>query len=152
MLVTGGQSTASATVTTVRSYDITGARWATLAPLAIARQRHGCTHFKEGESDRVIVAGGIGTSSVTLDSVEIYDPALNAWTSGPALPLPVSHLELVLVDGAVWAVGGVEGQARTSRSEKIYALRSDLSGWDEAPVDFPGGLVHGAALVFNEMI
>ena len=115
-----------------------------------SRQRHGCTHFNHDGSDKVIVAGGTGDGLLTLDSVEIYDPRLNTWTNGPSLPLPISHLKLFLVSGTVWALGGVEGQARTTRSTKIYSLRSDLSGWDEQAVGFPDGLVHGATLVFNE--
>ncbi len=52
--------------------------------------------------------------------VDVYDPATNAWTSGPAIPPRGTH-GAVVRDGAILVVGG-ESQARGKALAEVLRL------------------------------
>ncbi len=81
--VIGGRSATSAAVTTVERYDPQNDTWATVAPLPTPlRFQHAGAIL-----GRLYVAGGYpGTGSPLTTSVYYYDPASNAWNTGPASP------------------------------------------------------------------
>jgi hypothetical protein len=65
---------------------------------------------------RVLVAGGESTyqssPAITTASVELYDPATNAWSALPSMPGPRSAGAIVtLHDGSPLLVGGTDGKA-----------------------------------------
>lgn len=65
---------------------------------------------------RVLVAGGASTyessPGITTASVELYDPATNAWSALPSMPGPRSAGAIVtLHDGSPLLVGGTDGRA-----------------------------------------
>ena len=50
-----------------------------------SREKHSCSILRNEEKTQIVVAGGygkIGTDTVALNSVEIYDPIDNAWHYG----------------------------------------------------------------------
>lgn len=81
--------------------------WSLLAPMHQGRIEHTATQLRDG---RVLVTGGEyieGTWWHVLDSVEIYDPTSQTWTT--AAPLNDSrsgHTATLLANGKVMVVGG----------------------------------------------
>lgn len=83
-----------------------------------ARAGHSASLLADG---RVLVAGGIGSDGEPLRSVELFDPATGAWTSGPPLAWPRSaHAATVLADGSVLVSGGLDAGGRPLRSTELW--------------------------------
>ena len=59
---------------------------------------------------KMYVAGGrfgLGFDSELTDILEIYDPATNAWTTGPPMPSGVrSGMASIVVNNCLYAIGG----------------------------------------------
>jgi hypothetical protein len=56
---------------------------------------------------RIYVMGGrTHYQGSVLDVVEVYDPATDIWSEHAALPSPVSHHSLSVVDGKLYLIGG----------------------------------------------
>lgn len=114
VLVVGGERKNQTFPTTtsrnsVEIYDPVSATWDAAAPLATARSFHTATLLPDG---RVLVVGGHTwvfwqLNAAVLDTVELYDPAADAWTSGGTLSTPRSgHSATLLADGRVLVAGG----------------------------------------------
>ncbi len=76
--------------------------WQPAAPMLLARQEVAVAEL----DGRIYVLGGIDGTPSFLASVEIYDPATDSWSSGPALPVPLHHTTASVVDGKLYAIGG----------------------------------------------
>ncbi len=100
----------------VERYNAKTGKWREPAQMRTGRTRAQVTLLQDG---RVLVAGGVellsepvdGGYSVTegaaLDSTEIYDPAADAWTSGPRLlRARQGGQAITLGDGSVLVFGG----------------------------------------------
>src|SRR5688500_15015608 len=55
---------------------------------------------------RVYVLGGYAADGATLATVEVYDPAADAWSGGPDLPVAVNHAMAATLDGVLYLAGG----------------------------------------------
>ena len=54
-----------------------------MSDLNIPRFSHGCGVVKRGANEMIIVAGGVGTNLIELDSVEMYKVGVaTSWTLG----------------------------------------------------------------------
>ncbi len=79
------------------------ARWETKAPLVTPRDDFGLATV----AGRIWVMGGTnGEGGNRLDCVEVYDPATNAWTAGPALSAGRSSFRAVALGTTIYAFGG----------------------------------------------
>jgi len=87
------------------------------------------------------VAGGYAPDGATVATVEVYDPAADAWAAGPDLPVAVNHAMAATLDGAVHVAGGYGGDRLPSRQ----AVRLEGDRWRQlAPLPegrAAGGLV-----------
>jgi hypothetical protein len=93
-----------------------------IPPMQTARSFHAATLLNNGQ---VLVAGGLSTSYLALNSSELYDPATNNWTPGPTMladnrPWPKAVLFKV---GRVLVVSFED----PNTSSEIYDLSSN--GW-----------------------
>jgi N-acetylneuraminic acid mutarotase len=78
-----------------------------------------------GTKDKLYVIGGMDDSNDTTTAVAIYDPAADAWASGPALPGKP-------IDGfAASACTLRERVYATTASGFVYRLASDGKAWEE---------------------
>ena len=86
------------------------------------------------DAGRIWVIGGLtGTQAATAtDTVEVYDPAIDNWTAGPALPVRLHHAtavahgdDLLVIGG--WIPRGADLTATTSN--RVFALRE--GSWEE---------------------
>ena len=83
--------------------------------------------------DRVWLFGGIGGDENATAETAAYDRAINTWTPGPKLPLPLHHASAVTYDGEAVVIGGfIPGEELTSeQSDRVYALRG--GSWERLP-------------------
>ncbi len=76
-------------------------------PMSQARSLHSATRLPDG---RVLVCGGsqgLLSAPTTTDTVELFDPASNSWTTLAPLSTPrTAHAAVVLPDGMVVLLGG----------------------------------------------
>lgn len=105
ILVVGGCANASCTSVTAvtKLYDPSNDTWTTGPSLTTGRAKHTATVLADG---RVLVTGGTNGSNA-LNTVEIYDPARNAWTTAtPNMQFArASHAAVLLTNNKVLVVG-----------------------------------------------
>ena len=99
-------STPSAVLSSVLSYDPLLDRFTDLAPLPGPRYRFGATHAQNGD---VWVAGGLASAAndaQQLSSTVVYRAATNTWEAGPDLAVPRSDNCMATVGNTIYAIGG----------------------------------------------
>ncbi len=87
-----------------------------IVEMAVPRATHQATRLPSG---KVLVTGGCsGQCDVTLDAVEVFDPASGGFQSLPPMAVPRnSHAALALEDGRVLVVGGWSDREVTASVE-----------------------------------
>jgi hypothetical protein len=115
VLVTGGATQISDSVTTASVYNPVTETWTTTGPMAFDRQQHTATLLPNGQ---VLVAGGFfGYWLKPLASAEVYDPGTGRWTATPSLKSARgAHTATLLTNGLV-LVAGVGGDPFLSSTE-----------------------------------
>jgi N-acetylneuraminic acid mutarotase len=96
--------------------------WALRAPMPTQRLEMASASL----DGRVFVIGGLSATGVTLDTVEVYDPATDAWTEGPAHPVPIHHPMAAVLDGLLYVAGGYGPSGGATR--RVHRLGPD--GWE----------------------
>jgi non-specific serine/threonine protein kinase len=129
----GGEPTA-APQTRIGKPPPTDSHWRTLRPDPIARvQAAGAIG-----GQRIWIFGGltghkVGSTSAT-NKVEVYDPAIDTWATGPDLPVPLHHAMAVSYRGEHVVIGGwsPRGSDLTgATSDRVYVMTEDH--WKELP-------------------
>jgi hypothetical protein len=113
LLVTGGVDALGAVIASCEVYNPTTNAFTPVASMNNIRAGHAAVTLADG---RVMVAGGTNnytdlTTAITnaVNTVEIYNPATNAWTNAPALGgRRVVPALTLLPNGRVMVSGGVE--------------------------------------------
>ena len=131
--------------------------WTSVNALNVPRFAHGCGVINQGGIVKIIVAGGVGTELDELDSVEIYPvgvfssqswtmgglrsemlpqprvPSINLKVSnmfpGTSLPMAMSRVSSVQVDGSFVLVGG-HSDAFGSQLDTVLAYNTDQDSWE----------------------
>lgn len=122
ILVTGGQLGSGVITHSCEMYTPDTNEWTYTTDEEGARMEHTMNSWAAGENkdqvvgdrgsrqlpgNKVIVAGGIGSSGTALNSAEIYDPDTVDWTeTGPLNAARSGHQSAMLADGRVLVVGG----------------------------------------------
>ncbi|WP_437281094.1 kelch repeat-containing protein [Sorangium sp. So ce375] len=132
VLVTGGLSHIDNTATkTAELYDPMTDTWTPASDMSTSRSQHSATLLDSGD---VLVVGGHGGSSYR-STTEIYHPASNTWSAGPAIIARSLHGATRLNDGRVLIAGG-ENSSGWLRSTQIYSPVSNT--WTTTgPMDQP---------------
>jgi hypothetical protein len=122
VLVAGGFRSSPGQLTSAEIFDPTAdggvGAWSATGSLSTARENHTATLLPDG---RVLVAGGFNSTSFTLSSAEIFDPAANggegAWSpTGSMGTSRYSHTATLLTNGRVL----VAGRPSTNTSAEIF--------------------------------
>jgi N-acetylneuraminic acid mutarotase len=58
---------------------------------------------------KVLLVGGFDKELDIVARVDAYDPAVDAWTALPDMPVALTHANAVAVGGALYVLGGLEG-------------------------------------------
>ena len=91
----------------VLAYQVNNNSWISRAPKPTPVTDAQATLIGE----RIYVPGGAGSDGVVTDVLEIYDPRLDAWTTGANLPGPASQYALASFEGRLYLFGGWDGSA-----------------------------------------
>jgi hypothetical protein len=89
------------------------------------------------------VAGGYAADGTPVDTVQVYDPALDAWSPGPPLPEPVHHAALVSTGDRLYLLGGYIEAAGTP-TDAVRVLDPAAGTWQDGP-SLPAPRAAGAA-------
>jgi hypothetical protein len=92
--------------------------------MAEGRLQAGITLLKEGQ---VLVTGGLGGSDLaSLSSAEIYDPAINVWSTVQEMHSSrAAHTATLLADGKVLVAGGASGSTNQPLGPARPEIRAD---------------------------
>ncbi|MDN5859783.1 MAG: DUF1668 domain-containing protein, partial [Pseudonocardia sp.] len=105
------------------------AAWRAVGDAPIARQFAGSAVV----NGRMWVVGGLTANEATA-AVYAYDVAINRWTQGPDLPIPLHHVMAVNFKEELWVLGGwtpADGNPSGRTSDRVFALRG--GAWVEMP-------------------
>ncbi|SHL27838.1 serine/threonine protein kinase [Pseudonocardia thermophila] len=124
------------------------AAWRTTRDAPIARQFTGSAVV----DGRMWVVGGLTTNEATA-AVYAYDAAIDTWTRGPDLPIPLHHVMAVNYRDELWVLGGwtPEGGNESGRnSDRVFALRN--GAWVEMPKLLRPRVAAAAAVVGDKLV
>jgi non-specific serine/threonine protein kinase len=102
--------------------------WTTIATLP---EVHGAG-FAGSVGGRIHIVGGVGRGGSLATEVLTYDPVMDAWSTGAAIPSPREHVAGFVHDDEIWVVGGRELSLSTNTDVvEIYDPAGD--GWRDGP-------------------
>jgi N-acetylneuraminic acid mutarotase len=148
LYVFGGADEAGRPTTTSLSYDPTANEWRTLSPEPTPRASPGVAAY----DGKIYVLGGIGARNTPV--LEIYDPASDSWSTGPAMAVARDHFVLEEVGGKLIAAGGRIGNAARNL-DTVEILDPVVGAWSfgnplpEARSGIAGAVVDGKVYVFG---
>jgi non-specific serine/threonine protein kinase len=94
---------------------------------------------------QIWVVGGFNSQGQAVNSVQIFSPDHNAWTTGPALPEPVHHAALVLAaNEELFLVGGYADSSFRRPTAAVRRFDPATLRWVDA-VPLPEPRAAGAA-------
>jgi len=140
---------------TVEAYDPALDAWTTCAPHPVARSWAGACAL----NGKLYLVGGYDGSAMVspwLNRLDIYDPATNAWTSGPPIPIfpGVYQHAVVPLGGRVVVFGG----ANASRGlDSIFQFDPATGVWSlgaplpRAMSQFGAAVAGGKAYLFDHL-
>jgi N-acetylneuraminic acid mutarotase len=99
-------------------------------------------HAAEVVGGRLFLIGGLGGWAANVaGSVQIYDPAGDAWTMGPRMPYAAGSVASVEIDGRIYVAGGIVADSTTRQAAVLDPVSMT---WSRLP-DMPLGRNHAAA-------
>lgn len=131
--IAGGLDGARDPIATAYSYDPVMDQWSRLADSEVPKfsnallPLNGKIYSIGGIINNIYKESGKGTNSV-----EIYDPELNKWESGPPLPVPRCEVHGGFVyKGEIYIMGGRENIFPEIAEEEIYKYNPESKQWIE---------------------
>ncbi len=100
----------------------------------------------------IVVAGGLDTSGpaqTAFDTVDIYNPSSNDWTTGPPMPEARHHLQAAAHGGALYVFGGVN--AGWVPQDNVWRLDLAKGRWETLD-PMPEPVAAGAAVTIDDLI
>jgi uncharacterized protein (TIGR03437 family) len=99
--------------------------WTTLTPVPSVRQEIS-TAVLDG---KVYVIAGFNSSGGNTNTVDVYDPQTNTWSSAAPLPIATNHNAAAVAAGRLYAFGGT--------SNRTFVYNPQTNSWsDVAPLRF----------------
>ena len=121
-------------------YEESTGEWTLTSPMKTGRFWHGMVVLGD---NKVIVIGGLNTTSGALSSCEEYDPETDTWSDLPSLPIPLTRFAYgVSEDGNVIVAGGHDGIEKIAQ-DRVFILEKGAEEWKEVssmlfPRGYPG--------------
>ncbi len=149
VFVAGGFNGLTTVTNTAEIYQSTTNAWVPAASMPAGQERAvaAAVQLQDGT---VMVCGGTNQNGI-LDTVLIFNPAANAWTTlAEAMPSPLqSHTATMLTDGRVLVAGGDDGFGETASSFIYDPSKPDGSRWSTASALNNARFGHDATLLPN---
>ncbi|MES2124357.1 MAG: kelch repeat-containing protein [Gemmatimonadota bacterium] len=94
-------------------YDIAAGRW---EPAGSVRNRpaSGNHHAAEVVGGKLYLLGGFGRNAEGL--LQVFDPVIDRWSLGPAMPFATGAAASALIDGKIYVAGGIVGNTTTEQA------------------------------------
>lgn len=122
--VMGGSQFEHNPLNIVQAYDTDQDSWQTnIAPLHEARSNAAAAAF----DGKIYIFGGRKNLNHLVHQVEVYDPASNQWSVISQLPTPREGLCAVVVDTAIWVIGGAGFQTNYNIVELYHPMSNSWS-------------------------
>lgn len=112
----------------VASEPLPVAEWSAGAPAPTALTEVAAAAF----GGQIWVAGGYAADGTHVADVQVYDPALDAWSTGPDLPEPVHHAALVSTGSELYLIGGYV-QPEGIPTAAVRVLDPATGAWRDGP-------------------
>lgn len=118
--IMGGRAFSSgAPLGLVQIYNPASNTWTIGTAMPIPKVQFGAIKAANG---KIYVVGGKASDSNSsgpfFNTVEIYTPGTNTWSTGPVLPRPIGQQTAVKLNDELYAIGGTDGSVRNS----VYQL------------------------------
>lgn len=124
VLAAGGAGDGAQPMASAEVYDPATAQWSPAGDLMTARAGAAAVRLGDG---RVLVAGGnsaLASGSASLDSAELFDPAVGVFTRASAMHAGRADATLTLLaDGRALAAGGASAESSTASAEVFDTAR-----------------------------
>lgn len=126
-LYVAGGTTASGTVqTSLEVYDPVTDTWTLMTPMPTPRSLGGSPAAAVIDG-KLYVAGGIGANSSILDTLEVYDPQTDTWTTLAPMPTARTYLAADQINGVFFVPGGSDGTNVLATLEIFAATQFTLT-------------------------
>jgi hypothetical protein len=126
------------------AFDLLNRQW--LANKA-TRPFVGHHHAAEVHGGKLYLIGGLTGGSEGI--VQIYDPSSNTWTTGASMPWSAGSVSTALIDGVIYAAGGIVTAGYTVSNCAAYDIATDT--WSTLPSMPDSGRNHAAAGTDGEL-
>lgn len=122
-----------------------------VANLPAPRMFHSACVAPDG---KIYVIGGIDPTNEFFNTVFIYDPLKNAWTTGDTLKIKRGTHTAVVVDNKIYVIGGTQTFSNALNSVELYDFDNPGLGWVIAPQALTQArMLHGSAVaLYNKII
>lgn len=117
------------------------APWAAAAPLAIGPTQETSVVAVAG---KIYILGGFNNAAVT-DAVQVFETSTCTYAAGPALPMPVHHINAAVIDGAIVIGGALQGNTFTAVGDTWSWNPATETQWT-IRASMPAGTQRGAAV------
>ncbi len=83
-----------------------GGAWRTLEPMPSARQEISTAVL----NGKIYVIAGFTSTGASTNTVEVYDPTTNSWTSAAPIPILTNHNNAAVAAGKLYTFGGTSNR------------------------------------------
>jgi non-specific serine/threonine protein kinase len=104
---------------------------------------------------RIWLIGGLTGPLQATTEVQVYDPTVHTWGSGPALPVALNHAMVVPYQGTLWVIGGFlsrGGVPTALASARVFIYNKAKNDWTDGPSLHHARAAAAAAVVGNKIV
>ena len=104
---------------------------------------------------RIWLIGGLTGPFQATKEVQVYDPTVRTWGTGPALPVALNHAMVVPYRGTLWVIGGFEsrpGVPTAVASPKVFMYNQAKNDWIDGPSLHHARGAAAVAVVGNKIV
>ena len=84
------------------------------------------------QAEKIKVSRGFSWKIKKLTTVEMYDPVTDTWTQKADMPTPRSYLSTSVMDGKIYAIGGMSSSTEKWRLETVEVYDPLMDTWAKA--------------------
>jgi N-acetylneuraminic acid mutarotase len=139
--VVGGFDGFARTSSRVDAFDVENNAWYPVQPLPKALHHVGVA----SDGEKLYAFGGMtGIAMTAVDTLYVYEPALNRWKEMGRMPDPVGAAAIVLFEGKFHVLGG-QGLGQSTQTHNVYDPKTDT--WEPGEPLVTGRDHFGAAAI-----